>query len=97
MYQQKNIWAITVYDAKNRLIIRNDIRKADISSRTKGLQKNQDGSIDLYFGPKAPDGKESNWIQTNPGESFFMYMRFYGPLNAYKEQTWPMNKVTRIK
>jgi hypothetical protein len=25
---------------------------------------NDDGSIDLYFGPKAPKGKEANWIQT---------------------------------
>jgi len=25
---------------------------ADISSRTKGLEVNADGSVDLYFGPK---------------------------------------------
>jgi hypothetical protein len=29
---------------------------------------NADGSIDLYFGPKAPAGKEANWIQTVPGK-----------------------------
>jgi hypothetical protein len=26
------------------------------------LQKNKDGSFDLYFGPNAPKGKESNWV-----------------------------------
>ena len=92
----KNFWSITVYDARDRLIIRNKIRKSDLSSRTKGLQTNDDGSVDLYFGPSAPKGKESNWVQTNPGESFFMYLRLYGPLNPYKEQTWPMNKVRKI-
>jgi hypothetical protein len=29
------------------------------------LQKNPDGSVDIYFGPEAPAGKESNWIPTN--------------------------------
>jgi hypothetical protein len=92
-----NFWSITTYDARNRLIIRNSIRKSDISSRTSGLQTNKDGSVDLYFGPTAPAGKESNWVQTNAGESFFLYMRLYGPLKPYAEQTWPMNKVQKIK
>jgi hypothetical protein len=92
-----NFWSITVYDARNRLIIRNEIRKSDLSSRTEGLQTNEDGSIDLYFGPTAPEGKENNWVQTNPGESWFMYMRFYGPLKPYDQQTYQMNKVQKIK
>jgi len=92
-----NFWSITAYDAHNRLIIQNRIKKSDISSRTPGLQTNKDGSVDLYFGPTAPTGKESNWVQTNPGESFFLYLRLYGPLKAYAEQTWPMNKVRKIK
>ncbi len=92
-----NFWSVTVYDARNRLIIRNEIRKSDLSSRTEGLQENPDGSVDLYFGPTAPEGNESNWVQTNPGESFFLYMRLYGPLKPYDEQTWPMNKVRKIK
>jgi hypothetical protein len=23
--------------------------------------------VDVYFGPKAPKGKENNWVQTIPG------------------------------
>jgi hypothetical protein len=92
-----NFWSVTVYDARNRLILRNKVRKSDISSRTEGLRTNKDGSVDLYFGPTAPEGNESNWVQTNPGESFFLYMRLYGPLKPYDEQTWPMNKVTKIE
>jgi len=92
----KNFWSVTVYDAKNRLIIRNETRKSDISSRMENLQTNEDGSVDLYFGPESPEGKESNWVQTNPGESFFLYLRLYGPLNPFKEQTWPLNRVKRV-
>ena len=92
-----NFWSITVYDIENRLIIRNKIKRSDRSSRTKGLIKNADGSVDLYFGPKAPKGKEPNWIQTNKGQSFFVYLRLYGPEQAYFDQSWPMNKVQKIK
>jgi hypothetical protein len=51
------------------------------------LQKNADGSTDLYFGPKAPAGKESNWVPTN-GRAFEILMRFYGPENALFDKTW---------
>jgi hypothetical protein len=33
---------------------------------------------DLYFGPKAPDGKQSNWIPTKAGEKFEIIFRL-GP------------------
>ena len=92
-----NFWSITVYDIKNRLIIRNKIKRSDRSSRTEGLIKNSDGSVDMYFGPQAPAGKEINWIQTNKGESFFIYLRLYGPEKAYFDQSFPMNKIEKIK
>jgi hypothetical protein len=92
-----NFWSVTVYDIENRLIIRNKIKRSDRSSRTEGLLKNADGSVDLYFGPKAPIGKEVNWIQTNPGQSFFVYLRLYGPEQAYFDQSWPMNKIQKMK
>jgi hypothetical protein len=28
-----------------------------------------------YFGPEAPEGKESNWVQTIPGKSWFQLFR----------------------
>jgi hypothetical protein len=92
-----NFWSITVYDIENRLIIRNKIKRSDRSSRTEGLIKNADGSVDMYFGPVAPKGKEVNWIQTNEGQSFFVYLRLYGPEKAYFDQSFPMNKIEKIK
>ena len=92
-----NFWSITVYDIENRLIIRNETQRSDRSSRTEGLIKNEDGSVDLYFGPTAPEGKDPNWIQTNDGQSFFVYLRLYGPEQAYLDQTWPMHKIQKVK
>ena len=91
-------WSITVYDIANRLIIRNETRRSDLSSRSEEeLVTNNDGSVDLYFGPEAPKGKENNWIQTNKGQSFFVYLRLYGPEQEFFDQTYLMNKIEKIK
>ena len=88
-------WSITVYDIANRLIIQNDIRRSDLSSRSEELVTNSDGSVDLYFGTEAPIGKENNWIQSNKGQSFFVYLRLYGPEQDYFDQKYPMNKIEK--
>ena len=41
------------------------------------LEKNSDGSVDLYFGPKAPKGKEKNWMQTVENKGWFTILRIY--------------------
>jgi len=90
-----NFWSVTVYDIEKRVVLKNKTGVMDISSRTKGLQANGDGSIYLYFGPEAPAGKESNWIQTNSGESWFAYFRVYGPLKPFFEETYKMNRIEK--
>jgi hypothetical protein len=61
------------------------------------LLKNSDGSIDLYFGPEAPKGKEKNWVQTVKGKSWFPYFRLYGPLEAYFDRSWVLPSIERVK
>ena len=46
------------------------------------------GSTDLYFGPKAPSGKEGQWIKTNPGQGWFAYFRLYGPEGPAFDGRW---------
>ena len=91
-----NFWSITIYDSATRCLIDNPQKNADLSSR-KDLIKNADGSVDLYFGPKAPAGKEKNWVQTLPGKHWFTYMRFYGPTAAYFDKSWKMRDVEEVK
>ncbi len=43
--------------------------------------------MNVYFGPKAPAGKERNWMQTAPGKSWTMLLRFYGPLEPCLDKT----------
>jgi len=56
------------------------------------LQANPDGSYDLYFGPTAPEGKASNWVETIPGKSWFQLFRLDGPLQPWFDQTWKLNE-----
>jgi len=91
-----NFWSITIYDVATRCLIDNPQKNADLSSR-KDLMKNADGSVDLYFGPKAPAGKEKNWVQTLPGKHWFTYMRFYGPTQAYFDKSWKMDDIKEVK
>ncbi|MNQ74726.1 hypothetical protein D3C85_894920 [compost metagenome] len=91
-----NFWSITVYDIATRCLIDNAQKNADLSSR-KDLVKNADGSVDLYFGPKSPAGKEKNWVQTLPGKHWFTYMSFYGPTEAYFDKSWKMDDIKEVK
>jgi hypothetical protein len=68
-----------------------------MSSQNKGVLINEDGSVDVYFGPEAPAGKENNWIQTIPGKGWFMILRLYGPLEPWFDKTWKPDAIVRVK
>lgn len=74
----KSFWSMIIYSFEDFTMIANKQNKYAISSLNKKIQYNKDGSIDIYFGDKAPPGKEANWIPT-AGQDFFLGIRFYGP------------------
>ena len=92
-----NFWSVTVYDSENQLITATNRGARTVLPARKDSSRTTDGSVDIYFGPTAPEGKESNWIQTNKGQSFFVYLRLYGPEQAYFEQSFPMSKIEKVK
>ena len=59
-------------------------------------EQNDDGSYDIYFGPSAPASKEKNWIQTVPGKGWFTYIRLYGPLEPFFDQTWKPDDIVEV-
>jgi hypothetical protein len=92
----RNFWAITTYDLESASYIRN-IEKSSIDNTLKDLQWNDDGSVDIYFGPKAPKGKESNWLRTDPKRRFFLLARFYGPEPALFDGSFELNDIELVK
>jgi hypothetical protein len=59
------------------------------------LRKNADGSVDIYFAPKAPSGFEKNWLPTTPGKPWFTYFRLYGPTETYFDKSWPCRTLSK--
>jgi hypothetical protein len=60
------------------------------------LQANADGSVDIWFGPRAPAGKDSNWVPTNANGQFEVLFRFYGPEKPVFDKTWALPDIERI-
>jgi len=75
----KDFWSVVVYDAAGRSMLQPTQRQPTASTYTNP-EVNADGSVDIYFGPKAPAGKERNWIETVPGKDWTMIFRLNGPL-----------------
>ncbi|MET0325150.1 MAG: DUF1254 domain-containing protein, partial [Ilumatobacteraceae bacterium] len=90
----KLFWSMTVYDVDTRCLIDNDQQRGDRGSRDPDVQRNGDGSVDLWFGPNPPASGESNWIQTIPARHWFSYFRFYGPQQAYFDRTYVLGDIT---
>jgi hypothetical protein len=84
----RTFWSVIVYDTQTRSMLQTDQQFPSVSSQNKGVQANADGSVDVYFGPKTPPGKESNWVQTIPGKAWFTILRLYGPLEPWFKQSW---------
>jgi hypothetical protein len=90
----ETFWSMTLYDVDTRCIIKNEQQIADRSSRM-GLLVSADGSIDLYFGPDAPAGKEGNWIPTVEGKAWFPYFRLYSPQQEFLDKTWVLPDIEK--
>ena len=91
----KQYWSAVLYDFATHALIRN-MPHASRSSQSPGLQTNADGSVDVYFGPKAPAGKESNWVPTDANGRFEALFRFYGPEKPLFDKTWVLPDIEKI-
>ena len=91
----KQYWSIVLYDFATHALIR-DMPYASRSSQSPGLQTNEDGSVDVYFAPKAPAGKESNWVPTDANGRFEALFRFYGPEKPLFDKTWVLPDIEKV-
>ncbi len=65
---------------RRRTILQTTSNAAPLSAcRRSRHQGMPDGSVDIYFGPKAPAGKELNWVPTSASGQFEVMFRLYGP------------------
>ena len=89
----EDFWSVMVYDAETRsMIVNGQVPGRDSNAK---LKTNPDGSVDLYFGPAAPEGLESNWVKTIPENGFFLYFRFYGPKKEFYDRSWILDDLKK--
>ena len=84
----KDFWSVVIYDPQTRSELQTGQTFPSKNSKRDKLVANPDGSVDLYFGPKALAGKEANWIQTVSGKGWYALLRLYGPLRPWFDKTW---------
>jgi hypothetical protein len=80
--------SVVVYDPQTRSELQTGQPFPSKNNARDALIENENGSIDLYFGPQPPAGKEANWIQTVPGKGWFSLLRLYSPTEAWFDKTW---------
>jgi hypothetical protein len=89
----KDFWSLILYSDQTRSMTQTDQKSPAVSSQEKDLIVNADGSIDVWFGPKAPEGKAPNWVQTVPGTGWNVVLRLYGALEPWFDQSWRPGEV----
>ncbi len=93
----RDFWSFVVYDNQTRSMLQTDQRFPSIGSEKEGIVTNADGSVDVWFGPTAPEGHESNWVQTLPGKGWSVALRLYGPEEAWFDKTWRPGEIEPVK
>ncbi|MFQ6574026.1 DUF1214 domain-containing protein [Pseudomonas sp. UM16] len=91
----RDFWAVDVYDANTAGFIR-EAKVVGLDSYNQQMRTNSDGSVDLYLGPKPPEGLEHNWISTRAGQPFFTLFRIYGPTEGIVNRSWVLNDIQQI-
>lgn len=92
----KQYWSVTAYDRETHALIRN-VDRASRSSQIPELIKNADGSVDLFLGPTPPEGKDDNWIPTDPSRKFELMFRAYGPTEEFFQRKWVLSDVEKMQ
>ena len=89
-------WSATVYSLETSSFFLN-APNLTLGSLDKDLKKNDDGTVDLYFGPKPPAGQESNWLYTQSGQKWFPWFRLYGPEKAVFDKSFRLPDIELAK
>lgn len=90
----KQFWSITLYSENTRRPYENggtELKDCTLGSRSPQLQRNDDGSVDIYIGAKAPKGLESNFMHTTGNEGWFVYFRLYAPTEAFFDKSFALS------
>ena len=96
----KQFWSIVLYSENTRRPYDNggaNLDDVSLSSKMEKLQRNKDGSIDIYIGAKVPKGMESNFLKTVGKDGWFIYFRLYAPTEPFFDKSFKLPDFVRVK
>jgi hypothetical protein len=93
---ESRFWSVMLYDRQTRSMLQTDQHLPRLGSQSGTVETNPDGSTDIYFGPTAPSGKESNWLQTVPGKGWWTILRLYNPLEPFFDKSWRPSEIEPV-
>ncbi|WP_245521060.1 MULTISPECIES: DUF1214 domain-containing protein [unclassified Mesorhizobium] len=68
----KDFWSVVIGDPQTRSELETGQTFPSKNNKRDKLAENSDGSVDLYFRPKAPEGNEANWVKTVAGKGWMV-------------------------
>ncbi len=90
-------WSVTIYDADSQMLVENPIHRFSIGDRTKGLQRDRDGSVTIHVQHESPGkDKQSNWLPAPDGQ-FTLTLRAYNPKPELLDGKYVIPPVRRVK
>ena len=89
-------WSVTAYDRETHGLVRG-VSRASRGSNRPEIEANPDGSVDVWFGPEAPTGKEGNWMPTSAGRGFELLFRIYGPKKSFFDKQWTLPDLEKVR
>lgn len=90
-------WSFTVYDNQTRSMLETDQKLAGIDSNQPDIKKNENGSVTIWFSPNAPEGHQTNWVQTMPGKGWNTILRLYAPLEPWFDKSWKPGDFEKVQ
>jgi hypothetical protein len=86
-------WSLTMYD-QSFFLVANPLHRYELGNRSP-MQRNRDGSLDIYLQRTAPAWHRANWLPTPATGDFEVTLRLYGPRASALDGTYKFPPITR--
>jgi hypothetical protein len=92
----RRLWSVAVYDLDTASFIRHAPR-VSIDSNDRLLPANADGTVDVYFGRRPPNGREANWISTAGCRQWYAVFTLVGPRQPVFDRSWRLGDIEAVR
>ena len=90
-------WSLTVYNADDKMLIDNPLKRYKLGTDTKGLHVNKDSSFEVPIQHTKPQGEfADNWLPA-PKDNFYVILRLYQPSDGILSGEYKLPQLERIK